>query len=90
MKITDEMAMLACRKYYNSGNPVYPPEFEAMRAALEAVVSMLVPEGWAIVPIIMTDAMDKAGWPADTAQEGWELAIAAAPSPVSVEVKDGK
>jgi hypothetical protein len=35
--VTDEMVELACRKYYNSGHKVYPPVFEAMRAALEAV-----------------------------------------------------
>lgn len=40
-----------------------------------------VPEGWALVPVKMTDAMDAAGWPADTAQEGWQRAIAAAPKP---------
>lgn len=38
-----------------------------------------VPDGWALVPIQMTEEMDRAGWPADTAQEGWERAIKAAP-----------
>lgn len=39
--VTDKAVEMACRKYYNSGNPVYPPVFEAMRAALEAVAPML-------------------------------------------------
>jgi hypothetical protein len=39
--VTEEMVELACRKYYNSGHKVYPPVFEAMRAALEAVAQSL-------------------------------------------------
>jgi hypothetical protein len=33
--VSDADVEVACCKYYNSGNPVYPPVFEAMRAALE-------------------------------------------------------
>lgn len=43
-----------------------------------------VPDGWAFVPLILTPEMEAAGWPADTAQEGWERACRAAPTaPVS-------
>jgi len=34
--VSDEDVKTTCRKYYNCGHPVYPPVFEAMRAALES------------------------------------------------------
>ena len=38
--VSDEDVETACRKYYNCGHPVYPPVFEAMRAALEHFVAI--------------------------------------------------
>lgn len=45
--VTDEEVKLACRKYYNSGVPVYAPHVDAMRAALESFASgrARVPDG---------------------------------------------
>jgi hypothetical protein len=37
--VSDETVELACRAYYNAGVPVYPPVFEAMRAALTAALA---------------------------------------------------
>lgn len=37
------------------------------------------PEGYVLVPVILTQEMEDAGYPADTAQEGWAAMLAARP-----------
>ena len=39
--VTDDDAERGCCRYYNSGNPVYPPVHEAMKAALESHMAAL-------------------------------------------------
>ena len=37
------------------------------------------PDGWVLMPRVLTEEMLQAGYPADTAQEGYEAMIAARP-----------
>lgn len=49
-------------------------------AAIAAIIASLTPpEGWVLVPVVLTQEMEDAGYPADTAQEGWTAMLAARP-----------
>lgn len=41
------------------------------------------PEGWVLMPRVLTEEMLQAGYPADDAQEGYEAMIAARPEVMS-------
>ena len=45
----------------------------------DEIVSVLFPEGWVLMPRVLTEEMLQAGYPADTAQEGFDAVIAARP-----------
>lgn len=50
------------------------------RISLNAIIAALTPpEGYVLVPVILTQEMEDAGYPADTAQEGWAAMLAARP-----------
>lgn len=51
-------------------------ENEALRQQLEALTP---PEGFVLMPRVLTEEMLQAGYPADDAQEGYEAMIAARP-----------
>lgn len=47
--------------------------------SFKVVNTMEPPEGWVLMPRVLTEEMLKAGYPADDAQEGYEAMIAARP-----------
>ncbi len=47
--------------------------------ATKAASVSYVPECWVLMPRVLTEEMLQAGYPADTAQEGYEAMIAARP-----------
>lgn len=50
------------------------------REELRAIIAALTPpEGWVLMPRVLTEEMLQAGYPADDAQEGYEAMIAARP-----------
>jgi len=52
--VDEAMTEIACRAYYNSGVPVTPPVFEAMRAALTAALAHPRPTGEKETPVVTT------------------------------------
>ncbi len=49
-------------------------------ASIRAIIAALTPpEGWVLMPRVLTEEMLQAGYPADDAQVGYEAMIAARP-----------
>lgn len=44
-----------------------------------ALVQSVPPDGWVLMPLILTEEMLQAGYPAGDAQEGYEAMVAARP-----------
>lgn len=59
-------------------------DWEVITAALNTTLA--VPAGSVILPRVLTEAMMQAGWPADTAQEGYTAMIAARPEVAAIEI----
>ncbi len=62
------------REDYYEGERIYAGE--ALRAIIRALTP---PEGWVLMPRVLTEEMLQAGYPADDAQVGYEAMIAARP-----------
>ena len=83
MKVTDEMCSVAieARNAWLEDHPGLA--LPAMRAAIEAVAPMLVPDGWKLVPCIATGSMMNEGssYINTHMQDVWKSMLAAAPTP---------
>ncbi len=55
-------------------------ESGTLRASVDAIIAALTPpEGWVLMPRVLTEEMLHAGYPADNAQVGYEAMLAARP-----------
>ncbi len=86
MDVEQRARELLAAQYRKAGANPAACELMAGRAswpnqmALNAIIAALTPpEGWILMPRVLTEEMLQAGYPADDAQTGYEAMLAARP-----------